>query len=1146
MINGYIFQEHSGIDSNGRLDLWGTWRTEGPVVNIYLSHKRMVKTSNPNATPTYEDAPLVTEGQNHDPTVVKRGGRRTNDYYTVNPLNFRTVVEGFTIRERFENIQLGTTNQNFVLHYEPNILYVKYHLNGGTLAFDHSNYVSADGEDLSQNGDPETKVGLYNTKIGDVKSENYYEVPDGSSNGFPDTNNPNYMNLKRIGYKPKEHAEWYTPRPRSLGKLEYDQRGEDSGVQYMANDVAAASDYSLGRGDVHLDFYVNWIPENYTVTFNANGGNTNTSTKSAIFDEKYGTLPVPQKVGNSFKGWSYLPEGYKQLDYIQSTGTQYINTGYTINQRTGVIADYQFTDLTLQQRLFGVQGIASDSTSLSYQFYINSLSKWAYAYQNGDGNWVATPYDVDTSRHTLQFNALGNGIRYDNNERLNLAGNVTQSPSANSLLYLFACSIYDGSTEGYSKVKMYGFTIYEDDVLLHKYIPCQNPQGEVGLYDIVTGEFKGNSGTGSFIAGTETFVKETDIVKHAANHTLYAKWEPNEYTIEYYMGNTKLGESTNTYGVSQNLLGFDDLGGVEPQGWEFSGWSGNNGINDVSVTYVDEQSVINLIDGEAHNSTLNDGDYVYYVDSNGRIIKCMVLYDNNSQYGQNGIQIIAMESLYDAELSGDTECEILDLNDFENDRLNTNLASSVRCVGTLPDNPDYCDAEDTIKNYLTDLNKMILLDIDGVGTDYWLGSSNYDSGNTNILTARYYDNGELALEPLAGLIDGTNWTTISATHGYRPVYTLKSDVQITGGNGTVNHPYIINGTVANPDENSVRLYAIFERNIKFNSGVNGTISSTATQYFNPVDASLISEVQAPDASLTGIDNTTWVSNGYRADKQASNYEYIANTNIKPQFSVLDSTTPTSTTLNLYAIYQRYLTMNYDGNGATGGTTTSHISDFPQYYNASGSLTSYTFTTKPNGYTRPGYDFDKWAEDGISGNQYAEGANVAFAPAVNSSNTTKTMYALWNAITYSITYDLDGGSELILNPTSYTTETPTFILNNPTKQYYTFIGWTGTGLDIPQKSVAIPIGSMGDRSYVANWAENTVSVTISKDDHFWSDSGMSVGLYQNGVEKYSTVVTSGNTATFNRVEAGEYDVYAGKNSNDKTTMVDTGQDVQVGE
>ena len=154
MINGYIFQEHSGIDSNGRLDLWGTWRTEGPVVNIYLSHKRMVKTSNPNATPTYEDAPLVTEGQNHDPTVVKRGGRRTNDYYTVNPLNFRTVVEGFTIRERFENIQLGTTNQNFVLHYEPNILYVKYHLNGGTLAFDHSNYVSADGEDLSQNGDP--------------------------------------------------------------------------------------------------------------------------------------------------------------------------------------------------------------------------------------------------------------------------------------------------------------------------------------------------------------------------------------------------------------------------------------------------------------------------------------------------------------------------------------------------------------------------------------------------------------------------------------------------------------------------------------------------------------------------------------------------------------------------------------------------------------------------------------------------------------------------------------------------------------------------------------------------------------------------------------------------------------------------------
>ena len=74
----------------------------------------------------------------------------------------------------------------------------------------------------------------------------------------------------------------------------------------------------------------------------------------------------------------------------------------------------------------------------------------------------------------------------------------------------------------------------------------------------------------------------------------------------------------------------------------------------------------------------------------------------------------------------------------------------------------------------------------------------------------------------------------------------------------------------------------------------------------------------------------------------------------------------------------------------------------------------------------------------------------------------------------------------------------------------------------------------------------VTITISKDDEEWSDSGIKVGLYQNGIEKYSTTVTSGTTAIFETVEPGTYDVYAGKNSNDKTIMVDTGEDVTVSE
>ena len=90
---------------------------------------------------------------------------------------------------------------------------------------------------------------------------------------------------------------------------------------------------------------------------------------------------------------------------------------------------------------------------------------------------------------------------------------------------------------------------------------------------------------------------------------------------------------------------------------------------------------------------------------------------------------------------------------------------------------------------------------------------------------------------------------------------------------------------------------------------------------------------------------------------------------------------------------------------------------------------------------------------------------------------------------------------------------------------------------------------GDEIIVGDGIESgpgIVTITIYKDDEQWSDSGIKVGLYSNGIEKYSTTVTSGTTAIFETVEPGTYDVYAGKNSNDKTIMVDTGEDVTVSE
>ena len=72
------------------------------------------------------------------------------------------------------------------------------------------------------------------------------------------------------------------------------------------------------------------------------------------------------------------------------------------------------------------------------------------------------------------------------------------------------------------------------------------------------------------------------------------------------------------------------------------------------------------------------------------------------------------------------------------------------------------------------------------------------------------------------------------------------------------------------------------------------------------------------------------------------------------------------------------------------------------------------------------------------------------------------------ITYTITFNTNGGNSLPSQ--TYTIETETFTLPTPTKSGYTFTGWTGSNGTTPQTSVSISQGTIGDKSYTANWEE----------------------------------------------------------------------------
>ena len=155
----------------------------------------------------------------------------------------------------------------------------------------------------------------------------------------------------------------------------------------------------------------------------------------------------------------------------------------------------------------------------------------------------------------------------------------------------------------------------------------------------------------------------------------------------------------------------------------------------------------------------------------------------------------------------------------------------------------------------------------------------------------------------------------------------------------------------------------------------------------------------------------------------------------------------------------YYTVTFNSNG--GSTVTSQ------------SVRSGNKVTKPADPTKEGYTFDGWYTTNSLTTEFD------FNTAIYSS---RTLYAKWTenttptptVTTYQITYDLVGGTVAKANPTSYTKDTATFTLNNPTKSGYTFEGWVGTGLSEATKTVTIVKGSTGNRVYKATWEKNSDS------------------------------------------------------------------------
>lgn len=195
-----------------------------------------------------------------------------------------------------------------------------------------------------------------------------------------------------------------------------------------------------------------------------------------------------------------LPAGYYRLDYIESTGTQWIDTERIIQSDTErVVIDFEYTAAHDANSLFGSQG---SNTGVAGNYTLIAYGTNPNFYAGGSRAMTPALTTALNTRYKLDVEANSNGTLTDTwNGTTTLSRSYTTGLNHTYKVYLFANN-NSGNADQICSMKLYGFELYDGGVLMRNMIPCfSETDGEVGLYDKVNGVFYGNDGTGEFVGG---------------------------------------------------------------------------------------------------------------------------------------------------------------------------------------------------------------------------------------------------------------------------------------------------------------------------------------------------------------------------------------------------------------------------------------------------------------------------------------------------------------------------------------------------------------------------------------------------------------------------------------------------------------------
>ena len=315
-----------------------------------------------------------------------------------------------------------------------------------------------------------------------------------------------------------------------------------------------------------------------------------------------------------------LPKEYQEVEYIESNGLQYINTGYIPTENVKIDIEFNFVDWQMPNaNLFGCDTGAYQRSCLSLGRSVQGLFAFCIGSTSKQFEEIVKEinYHVIISKDKLIIN--------DNVHETTFSASFTD-PVSLCLLGWNRNGTYLSNTEG-NDILLYRFKIYDNNVLVRDMIPCYRKSDNIaGMYDLVNNVFYTNQGTGTFTVGNDiqskvkriatkvnNVMQDVKYIKTKINNAMVKVFDilPKEYQRVEYLESTgtqiiktgvvgdciwkpKLQGTQNTSKVGGLILRASDDGhwfGILESGYGVYGINRSNRINILYTTLIEPELV---------------------------------------------------------------------------------------------------------------------------------------------------------------------------------------------------------------------------------------------------------------------------------------------------------------------------------------------------------------------------------------------------------------------------------------------------------------------------------------------------------------------------------------------------------------------------